>query len=146
MNPRRLLSILYCTLPGVSAAPLAAVEKTDTPAGIAQTAAWFDSLEWTDVRDKPYVELKWPDPFNSKARPEWAAIRGFLISEDDSQYYLLCEGIKPNGDSSHTASGWPFMVQPISKKGSGQDRGIQVATIELGVAVEEAPGGNPQAR
>src|SRR6266478_6400160 len=79
-----------------------------SPEEITTTAKWFDSLSWPDVRDKPYVDIKYLRggvPAKTEDRP---GLRGFLLAEDARELTLF-----PDGTFAWAGGemGWPLVAQ-----------------------------------
>ena len=127
-----------------AAAPAAAPTKEE----VAETAKWFETLQWPDLKGKPYVEIvfgKFPrsvDSPDGKAGKEelvdGSAVWGFLLGEDKSSYTVFLDGVVPRYVGEY--QGRPFAVQRIDKRAWDTDpkRAVVLHRRELSAAVDGA--------
>jgi hypothetical protein len=141
----RTLLILVAALLLPTTGPLAADPSKEE---VTETAAWLESLEWPDLKGKPYVEImigrQHRERFSPQARAsvdelvDGPKVRGFLLAEDEKAFTLFADGTTPRCDLRDYP--WPFAVQRIEKAWPQAIADYQVTSrvIELPVAVEEA--------
>jgi hypothetical protein len=107
--------------------------SADSKEEVAATATWFESLEWPDVRDKPYVEITWGKAYIGAKEVEGPKIRGFLLAKDDQSITVLSDGavVAPShfGDNA-----WPFVPQRIKTTAPGVSPVYKVHYRTIGLA------------
>jgi len=117
---------------------------------VAETAKWFDGLEWPDLKGKPYVEitlgqerLREDDP-EAKGRADQfidgPAVRGFLLAEDAKGFTVFDERIVRQGRRVR-CSGWVAVVDwipQVDPRWARPEYQVVSRVIDLPAAVEDA--------
>lgn len=112
------------------ASQAAAPAKEDVEAAVT----WFNSLEWPDVKGKPYVEIASGYGSGGSKKLNGPRTRGFLFAEDEKSFTILADGTLCDHEEA-----WPFAVRRILKPTSTpyNQPFAQKRVIELPAAVEE---------
>src|SRR2546425_2952439 len=123
------LTLLSCSI---------SLPSTTSKAEIRATATWFESLEWPDLRGKPYVEIIFGKRRIGSKVEEGPRVRGFLLTEDNPSFRVFSDGAIAQSNF-FSAGGWPFVVQRIPKSSPDTDVDSKITNrvIELSDAVKE---------
>jgi hypothetical protein len=106
---------------------------------LAAAVKWFDGIEWPDVKEKPYVEIRFGHGMVGSKRVEGPKVRGFLLGEDEKEWRLFVVGHAPADGIKFGRNDWPFCVQKFlkSKPEANEDSKAVMTPLDLASAVDQ---------
>jgi hypothetical protein len=91
---------------------------------IAETAAWFDSLEWPDVTGKRFVEFTFGKYDYAGKVNDGPKAQGFLLGEDEKGFTIFCTG----------GAGDPMSITRVRKSDPSEPPEARIAHRVIAVA------------